>query len=605
MEELRRDGRARRAAHLQGACDRRARAAREARDRAPFARRRSTPSPPSAASPRWPSTTPTSSRTCSCATARTSSSTRSRGATGASLDLPDIAAGAIEKLRRAHALRPRPRRAAARRAHLRRRVRDRAPRPEPIPDDHDDRRSPTISAAAPREELVITLTLPDDAAPRLRAAGRRTSSARRRSSRSRRATSSSACSASAPSRPDAFDARRPSPARAHRHSPRRWPSTTPRFTSDIKHMHLSNLKALSSALNAKDYYTLGHAARVAAYMVLLGEELGWPAGPAPAGRRGGLPARHRQDRRVRPRAAQAERPERARSGSSCGSTPSSAPTSSGPLFDDDAGAGRAPPSRALRGRRLPGRPRRRGHPPHRPRDVRRRLLRRHVVPAPLPSGAVATRSASPSCERCRGTQFDPDMVDAFLRVLNASGRRPRACAQGGARPRPSRVDRGAARAAARPASDEGAPGVRGTCWRRSATVCAAQPADALHHAATCGWARRPSSSSTPARTAPASPTSATRWSPTTSSSRCFAGRDLDANVLFVDQWGVWISGTAPRAWTQDGRVVAAVTADIPATEGIGGDRGSAEQRRADLRVDAAHGRRCRRAAPRSRPSPTA
>ena len=46
---------------------------------------------------------------------------------------------------------------------------------------------------------------------------------------------------------------------------------------DIKQMHLSNLKALSSALNAKDYYTLGHAARVAAYMVLLGKELRWPA----------------------------------------------------------------------------------------------------------------------------------------------------------------------------------------------------------------------------------------------------------------------------------------------------------------------------------------
>ena len=41
-------------------------------------------------------------------------------------------------------------------------------------------------------------------------------------------------------------------------------------------MHLGNLKALSSALNAKDYYTLGHAARVSAYMVLLGQEFGWP-----------------------------------------------------------------------------------------------------------------------------------------------------------------------------------------------------------------------------------------------------------------------------------------------------------------------------------------
>ena len=44
---------------------------------------------------------------------------------------------------------------------------------------------------------------------------------------------------------------------------------------EIKRMHLGNLKALSSALNAKDYYTLGHAARVGAYMVLLGHELGW------------------------------------------------------------------------------------------------------------------------------------------------------------------------------------------------------------------------------------------------------------------------------------------------------------------------------------------
>ena len=44
---------------------------------------------------------------------------------------------------------------------------------------------------------------------------------------------------------------------------------------EIKQMHLGNLKALSSALNAKDYYTLGHAARVAAYTVMLGRELGW------------------------------------------------------------------------------------------------------------------------------------------------------------------------------------------------------------------------------------------------------------------------------------------------------------------------------------------
>ena len=45
---------------------------------------------------------------------------------------------------------------------------------------------------------------------------------------------------------------------------------------EVKRLHLGNLRALSSALSAKDYYTLGHAGRVAAYAALLGCELGWP-----------------------------------------------------------------------------------------------------------------------------------------------------------------------------------------------------------------------------------------------------------------------------------------------------------------------------------------
>ena len=45
---------------------------------------------------------------------------------------------------------------------------------------------------------------------------------------------------------------------------------------EVKRLHLGNLRALSSALSAKDYYTLGHAGRVAAYALLLGRELGWP-----------------------------------------------------------------------------------------------------------------------------------------------------------------------------------------------------------------------------------------------------------------------------------------------------------------------------------------
>jgi len=44
---------------------------------------------------------------------------------------------------------------------------------------------------------------------------------------------------------------------------------------NIKGMHLGNLRALSSALTAKDFYTIGHTARVAAYAVMLAAELGW------------------------------------------------------------------------------------------------------------------------------------------------------------------------------------------------------------------------------------------------------------------------------------------------------------------------------------------
>jgi diguanylate cyclase (GGDEF)-like protein/excisionase family DNA binding protein len=51
--------------------------------------------------------------------------------------------------------------------------------------------------------------------------------------------------------------------------------TNAQLYEEIKRMHLGNLRALSSALNAKDYYTLGHAARVAAYTVMLGRTLGW------------------------------------------------------------------------------------------------------------------------------------------------------------------------------------------------------------------------------------------------------------------------------------------------------------------------------------------
>jgi diguanylate cyclase (GGDEF)-like protein len=49
-----------------------------------------------------------------------------------------------------------------------------------------------------------------------------------------------------------------------------------RLYDNVRRLHLGNLRALSSALTAKDYYTLGHTTRVAVYAVLLAKELGLP-----------------------------------------------------------------------------------------------------------------------------------------------------------------------------------------------------------------------------------------------------------------------------------------------------------------------------------------
>ena len=83
--------------------------------------------------------------------------------------------------------------------------------------------------------------------------------------------------------------------------------------------------------------------------------------PAARGRGGGLPARHRQDRRPGPGAAQAERPQRARVGADA-AAPDLQRRDHPAAVRRGARGGRAPPPRALGRRRLPGRPRRRDHP---------------------------------------------------------------------------------------------------------------------------------------------------------------------------------------------------------------------------------------------------
>ena len=147
-------------------------------------------------------------------------------------------------------------------------------------------------------------------------------------------------------------------------------------------------------------------------------------GPPARGRGGGLPPRHRQDRRAGQGAAQAERTQPRTSGSSCGSTPSSAPRSSGPLFDDalvdgvrhhhERWDGDGYPD-GLAGEDIPA--------------VARAMCVADSYDAmsfrrPYRQGLTDDECLE-ELERCSGVQFDPEMVAAFRRVLRriAEGRR--------------------------------------------------------------------------------------------------------------------------------------------------------------------------------------
>ena len=72
-----------------------------------------------------------------------------------------------------------------------------------------------------------------------------------------------------------------------------------------RELFLQTITALASAVEMRDAYTGGHTARVTAYSLLVGEELGLSAeGTGPASDRRAA-ARHRQDRHRRRHPAQA------------------------------------------------------------------------------------------------------------------------------------------------------------------------------------------------------------------------------------------------------------------------------------------------------------
>ena len=217
---------------------------------------------------------------------------------------------------------------------------------------------------------------------------------------------------------------RPAPPGARRHAPRAGHQQRPALRRDQAH---APGQPQGPELGAERQGLL-HAGPRRARRRLHG-----PAGPRarlvrgddPPGRGGRLPARHRQDRRLRPRPAQAERPELARVGAHApapdllGRHPAAA-------VCRRPRARRAPPSRALGRLRVSRRPRRRGDPAGGPGDVRGRLLRRHVVPAALPPGPALPRRARRARPLQRRRSSTPSMVARLQARARAASQEQRA-----------------------------------------------------------------------------------------------------------------------------------------------------------------------------------
>ena len=338
-----------------------------------------------------------------------------------------------------------------------------------------------------------------------------------------------------------------------------------RLYQEIKTLHLSNLKGLSTALNAKDYYTLGHAARVAAYTVLLGEELGWEPEYAEQVRE----AAYLHDIGkigVSDRVLVKQGPLNAEEWELMRQHPALSAEIIKPLFPADLVAavrhhherydGAGYPD-GLSGEQIP--------------ELARAMCVVDSYDAMSLQRPYRDARTYEEClaelQRCRGAQFDPGMTDAFLRVLERLAVlrdvSRRAAAEAALRIDPLR------HATLRTPADESSAEyaeVRGVLREvhdaypevrflttearldgRYVVVVDSEEPDAPD--------RSPLSEGVMADDAIA---------------QVLSGHPIVSNVLFVDNFGVWVNGLAPLVG-EDGEILAAVVADTPALSSGGAE----------------------------------
>ena len=332
--------------------------------------------------------------------------------------------------------------------------------------------------------------------------------------------------------------------------------------AEVKNVHLGNLRALSSALSAKDYYTLGHASRVAAYMALLGIELGWPAERLEEVQNvaflhdiGKIGVSDRVLLKPGPLTSEEWELIRQHPGISAEIVRS--------LFDEELIAGVRNHHERFDGA---------GYPDGLAGEAIPLIARALCIVDCYDAmscerpyrHAFSYRQCLAELQRCSGTQFDPAMVEAFRRALRRLERR-RAHVAELARQAARLIDP-AAHALLRTRSDEARPEYQqmvsalrklrddnppvhfitsyAMVGDQCITVLDTGETDVeLSH---CG----------------------DPWLAEDELARVFAGESLEANVVTVDDCGVWVSSAVP-VHDAEGAVIAALTLDEPAVEGLG------------------------------------
>jgi diguanylate cyclase (GGDEF)-like protein/excisionase family DNA binding protein len=336
-----------------------------------------------------------------------------------------------------------------------------------------------------------------------------------------------------------------------------------RLYEEIKELHLNNLKGLSTALNAKDYYTLGHAARVAAYIVLLGEELGWEADALELIR----DAAYLHDIGkigVSDRVLLKQGPLNAEEWELMREHPSVSAEIIRPLF---------PRSLVSAVRHHHERYDGEGYPDGLAGEEIPELARALCVVDSYDAmslqrpyrGALTWEECLTELGRCSGAQFDPGMVTAFKRVLEKlAGRRREALIA--AAEAAARIDAGV-HAVLQQDCDVDSPEY-GEVQDLLREVLAAHPEVRFLTTETRRDKRV-------VIIVDAEETGAPEWSPPgeeviadDAAQQVLAGREVTNNVLFVDNFGVWVNGIVPLVGV-GGEIVAGVVADVPALGPVG------------------------------------